>query len=155
MNVSVKFCVATLALVLVPSLAGAEEPPTRKGDTKGASVKERAHRRVKEGLLNPLVSQDSERSRFSRVVQPPRERRLRILQATTKKDKEGREFVPYEIDVSYGDEWHTDVAGCVYTKSGRIYVQRDDEYRPAEFLLGKDVPAVSGVCEVAAPRERA
>jgi len=66
-------------------------------------------------------------------------------------DKKGGAFVPFAIDVRFrDDEWHRDdVVGCVYQKSGAVYVKRGTEYRPAEFLLGKNVGAVPGVCETA------
>lgn len=145
MNLISKICISAAAFVLVTSNASAEGP----------SVKQWAQDRVQSGLVEPLKEREAERSGFSRVVQAPKERRLRILQTTVSKDKQGRAFVSYVVDVRYGDEWHDDISGCVYRGSGKIFVQRGDEYRPAEFLLGKNVKPVSGVCAAESPRGRA
>jgi len=90
--------------------------------------------------------------RFSRERPPPRETRVRVLQNTTSIDKSGRAFVPFAVDVRFGDEWQDDLAGCVYRGSGEIFVKRGDSYRPAAFLLGKNVEPVAGVCEAAKAR---
>lgn len=139
------FSLNLLLLALVPSLAGAEP-----------SAKESAKNRVNSGLLKALSQQDAERSRFSRVIQPPRERRLRLLSNAALYDEKGRAFFPYATDVRYGEEWHEGISGCVYYKSGQIFVRLDDEYRPVAFLLGEDVAPVKGVCtERKAPPPRA
>ena len=58
--------------------------------------------------------------------------------------------MPFAIDVRFGSDWHeNDVVGCVYTGSGSLFVKKGDAYRPAAFLLGKDVAPVAGVCEAA------
>ena len=145
MKLSLKPCLIVLTFALFPSIANADGPP----------VKQWAHERVNEGLVKPLAQHESERSRFSRAAMPPRERRLRILQTSVSRDKQGREFVRYEVDARFGDEWHSELAGCVYTKSGNILVQRGEEYRPADFLLGKNVKAVPGACESAPSSDRA
>lgn len=94
-----------------------------------------------------------EGSRFSRSRPPPRERRVRVIQATVSLDKGGRPFVPFAIDVRFGSEWHeNDIVGCVYRGSGKLFVKRGDQYRPAAFLLGKNADPVAGVCEAAPPR---
>jgi hypothetical protein len=91
-------------------------------------------------------------SRFSRERPPPRERRARITQAEVSVDKQGRAFVAFAVDVRFGDTWQqNDIVGCVYRNSGELYVKRGDEYRPAAIMLGKNVGAVSGVCEAAPP----
>ncbi|HET9958610.1 MAG TPA: hypothetical protein VFQ61_29155 [Polyangiaceae bacterium] len=72
------------------------------------------------------------------------------MQTTTSRDKKGREFVPFSIEVRYGNEWREDIAGCVY-KSGELFVKMGDEYRPAAILFGKAVEPVAGVCEAAPP----
>jgi hypothetical protein len=94
-----------------------------------------------------------EGSRFSRSRPPPRERRVRVVKATATDDKSGHPFVPFAIDVRFGTDWHeNDVVGCVYTGSGNLFVKKGDSYRPAAFLLGKDVGPVAGVCEAAPTR---
>lgn len=145
MKLCLKICLSTLAFALVPAVASAEKP----------TAKDRAYNRVDQGLVKPLKKREENRSGFSRVIQAPKERRLRILQTRMSRDKRGRTFLAYSIDVRYGDEWHDDIAGCVYTQSGNIYVQRGDEYRPHQFLLGKDVKPVAGVCQAAPRRDQA
>ena len=126
----------------VPSLAWADEP----------SLVTWARRRVEDGIVKPLASQED--GRFSRSRPPPRERRVRILQTAVSRDKEGLPFVAFAIDVRFGGEWHdNDILGCVYSGSGALFVKRGDAYRPAAFLLGKNVDPVPGVCE-AAPQAR-
>jgi hypothetical protein len=88
---------------------------------------------------------------------PPRERRVRALQTTASLDTRARSFVPFAIDVRFGSsEWRQgDITGCVYTKTGEIFVKVGDAYRPSAFLLGKDTGPVAGVCVAAAPRPSA
>jgi hypothetical protein len=132
---------SAFVLSSVPSLAWAAEP----------SLVEWARRRVEEGIVKPLA--DTEDDRFSRSRPPPKERRVRVTQASLSSDKLGRGFVPFAIDVRFGSDWRKDdIVGCVYRASGEIYVKRGDQYRPAAFLLGKNVGPVSGVCEAAPPR---
>ena len=105
-------------------------------------------RRVDEGLVKPLT--EKETSRFARVRPPPRERRVRATQASVAIDKSGRQFVPFAIDVRFGAEWHKDdIVGCAYRGRGELFVKRGDAYRPAAFLLGKNVEPVAGACEAA------
>ena len=61
--------------------------------------------------------------------------------------------MPFAIDVRFGkSEWHeNDIVGCVYRGSGALFVKVGDGYRPAAFLLGKEVDPVPGVCEAAPP----
>jgi len=100
--------------------------------------------------LKPLAEQ--EESRFARSRPPPRERRVRVTQATAISDKAGRSFVPFAVDVRFGSEWkENDIVGCAYRGSGELFVKRGDAYRPASFLLGKNVGPVPGVCEAAPP----
>jgi hypothetical protein len=133
------FC--AIVLPLVPSFASAGEP----------SIAEATQRRVEDGLVKPLAEFEKGTSRFSRARLPPRERRVRILASTTKPDIKGRAFVPFAIDVRYGNEWQeNDIVGCAYPKSGELFVKRGDVYRAAAFLFGKSADPAAGVCE--APR---
>jgi len=108
-------------------------------------------RRVTEGLVKPLAKQEGG-SRFSRGRPPPRERRVRALQTTASVDTRGQSFVPFSIDVRFDSEWSEDIAGCAYRGSGEIFVKSGDAYRPAAFLLGKNVGPVAGACEAAPAR---
>jgi hypothetical protein len=131
-----------LVLSSVPSLASADEP----------STVEWARRKVENGLVGPLAQQENHR--FSRARPAPRQRRVRVTSATTTVDKDGRSFLPFAIDVRFvSEEWRAnDIVGCVYTGKGDLFVKRGDSYRPAAFLLGKNVEPVTGVCEAAPAR---
>ena len=73
---------------------------------------------------------------------------MRVIEATTTPDKNGKHYVPFAIDVRFGgSEWHqNDIVGCAYTGSGELFVKRGDAYRPASFLLGKNAEPVADVC---------
>jgi hypothetical protein len=130
-----------LALVFVPSLASADEP----------SPVVKAQRRVEDGLVKPLAERVV--SKFSRSRPAPRERRARVTQAVPSRDKSGRAFMTFAVDVRFGEQWReNDITGCVYTASGELFVKSGDAYRPAAFLLGKNVEPVAGVCETAPAR---
>lgn len=109
-----------------------------------------ARSRIDEGLVRPLAQLQVRR--FSRARPAPIERRVRVLQSTTTLDKSGRAFVPFALDVRFGSDWREDIAGCVYKGAGEIFVKKGDAYRPAAFLLGKNVEPVAGVCEAAPAR---
>jgi hypothetical protein len=129
-------------LSFVPSLASADEP----------SLVEWAQQRVQAGILKPLAARDGG-SRFSRARPPPRERRVRVTQAALIRDKQGRDFVPFAVDVRFGSDWQQDdIVGCVYRASGSLFVKRGDAYFPAAFLTGKDVAPAAGVCQAAPAR---
>ncbi|MEN9581833.1 MAG: hypothetical protein RJA70_4842 [Pseudomonadota bacterium] len=128
-------------LTVVPSLALAEP------------LAQWAKQRVEQGLIQPLTQSEHKRSKFSRARMAPPQRRVRILQTTYSTDKKGHKFVPFAVDAGYGSEWRNDdIVGCVYQGSADLFVQVGDEYRPAQFLLGKEADAVPGACE-AAPSE--
>lgn len=129
-------------LSVVPSLATAAEP----------SLVEWTQRRVETGLLQPLAERSS--SRFTRSRPPPRERRVRVDQATPSRDKQGREFVAFSVDVRFGNgEWQRDdIVGCAYRASGNLFIQRGEAYFPAALLLGKKVDALPGACQAVAAR---
>ncbi|HEX6276426.1 MAG TPA: hypothetical protein VFZ53_25470 [Polyangiaceae bacterium] len=135
-----RLLLSSCALALfVPSLALGGEP----------SLASWVQRRVGDGLVKPLAKHEESGSRFSRSRPPPRERRVRALQTTASVDKRDRPFVPFAVDVRFGSgEWRDgDILGCVYRSSGDIFVKVGEEYRPAAFLLGKDLGPVAGACE--------
>jgi len=129
------YCV--FVLCFVPSLATADEP----------SLVEWTQRRVEAGLLQPLAERTT--SRFSRARPPPRERRVRVTQSTASRDKQGRDFVPFSVDVRFGTgEWQRDdIVGCAYRASGNLFIQRGEAYFPAAVLLGKKFDALPGACQ--------
>jgi hypothetical protein len=135
-------CGLAVSLFLVPSVGSADE-------SIAAAVK----RRVEEGLVKPLADKEKERGRFSRARLPPRERRVRITQATATLDRSGREYLAFAVDVRFGEEWReNDIVGCAYAKTGALFVKRGEEYRPAEILLGQNLEPVPGVCVQAKDR---
>ncbi len=135
----------------IPSLAPADEPAAITADE--ATITERARVRVETGLVRKLAEREKERSRFSRARPAPIERRVRITNPTMSTDPSGRAFFPFAIDVRFGSDWtENDQVGCVYTSKGDIFVKSGDEYRPGAFLLGKNVDAVTGVCEAPIPQ---
>ncbi len=129
-----------LVISLVTSFAAAEP-----------SLVEWAKQRVENGLVKPLAQQEDGRSKFSRERPPPRARRVRVLSDTVTRDKAGRNFVSFAVDVQFAGEWKEDIVGCVYQGSGSLFVKRGDAYRPAEFLLGKKADPVPNVCQAAPP----
>jgi hypothetical protein len=134
------WCVCVLSFV--PTLAGADEP----------SIVDWAQQRVAAGLVKPLAERAG--SRFSRSRPPPRERRVRVTQANLSRDKQGRDFVSFSVDVRFGSgNWQRDdIVGCAYRASGNLFVKLGDAYFPAALLLGKKVDPAPGVCEAAAAR---
>ena len=129
-----------LSLSFVPALASAEP-----------SLAEWAQRRVETVIVKPLAERVT--SRFSRSRPPPRERRVRITEAALTRDKQGRDFVPFAVDVRFGGDWQeNDITGCVYRASGTLFVKSGDAYFPAALLFGKNVEPVVGVCEAAPAR---
>jgi hypothetical protein len=132
--------VCAFVLSVIPSLASADE--SLVGWARGC---------VERGIVNPLSEREHRTSIFSRARPAPRERRIRVLQATAIKDKSGRGFVPFAVDIRFtGGDWETDdIVGCVYAGKGDLYVKRGDGYRPAEFLFGKNADVVAGACEAA------
>jgi hypothetical protein len=130
------------ALSFVPSLATADEP----------SLVEWTRQRVEAGIVKPLAERAG--SRFSRSRPPPRERRIRVTQATLSRDTQGREFVPFAVDVRFGaGDWQeNDIVGCAYRSSSSLFVQQGDAYLPAAILLGKKVDPVAGACQSAPAR---
>ena len=129
------------ALSFGPQLAWAADP----------SLVAWAQQRVQLAIVQPLAAQSSHR--FSRARPAPRERRVRVTQATLSRDKQGLAFVPFAVDVRFGGDWQqNDLVGCAYRATGSLFVKRGDAYFPATFLFGKAVDAVPGVCEAAPAR---
>ena len=78
---------------------------------------------------------------------------MRVPQTTLSRDAQGREFVPFAVDIRYGKgKWQTDTVGCAYRTSGNLFVKIGDAYYPAVLLLGKQVDPVAAVCQSAAAR---
>jgi hypothetical protein len=78
---------------------------------------------------------------------------VRVTESKGTLDKSGRPFVPFAVDVRFGSDWHeNDIVGCAYMGSGDLFVKKGESYRPAAFLLGKNVESAPGACEAAPAR---
>ena len=134
-----------LLSALHASTASADEP----------SLAAWAMNRVQLEVVRAIDIRDSRSSRFSRARPVPRQRRVRIVRASTVRDQLGRQFIRFAIDVRFGaSNWKTDdVVGCIYTPAGDVYVKSGGVYRPAAFLEGKRVAVVPGACRAASARD--
>ncbi|HKA87618.1 MAG TPA: hypothetical protein VKE22_08130, partial [Haliangiales bacterium] len=132
------FAFATFAPTLLASPAAAEEP--HAADAKSAAAV------VQRVLIRPLAAKEDDQSRFSRARLPAQERRVRV-DGETHVDASGKEYLTFAVDARHGllpansDEgWRRDaITGCVYVDGGDVFVKSGDKYRPAAFLLGKNV----------------
>jgi hypothetical protein len=136
--------------ILAPSAMAEGEPAA--SDAKGAAAV------VQRVLIQPLASKESDQSRFSRARMPAQERRVRVLDEQAGTDSAGAAFYTFAVDARHGiagDAWRrATITGCVYA-TGEVYVKSGDRYRPAAFLLGKNLKPVdehfcqAGAAEVA------
>ena len=136
-----------------PTAASGSSPEVKTAEAKSAVAL------VSHDLVQPLAANDDKRGRFSRARLPPQERRVRILDDKPRKDAEGVAFMRFSIDARFGygqagrDEaqWSRDtITGCVYLERSQVFVKKGDSYRPAAFLLGKNVKAAAeSTCEPA------
>lgn len=138
-----------VAMLLASQVALAETNPM----VPAASTADvRAVRLVEHGLVQPLAKKEQSRSRFSRARLPPSQRRVRALDSRPRRDAHGDAFVRFAIDERHGisasAKWQQDtITGCVYLAGGKVFVKKGDEFRPAEFLLGKYRKAAgSAIC---------
>lgn len=129
--------------------ASAEEP--HAVDAKAATAV------VQRVLIKPLAAKEDDQSRFSRARLPAQQRRVR-LDGELHKDAGGNSFVTFAVDARHGvvaanDEssWRRDaITGCVYVDRGEVFVKSGDRFRPAAFLLGKNLkPAAEQTCQEA------
>jgi hypothetical protein len=143
-----------LALLLFCRTAFAE-PTAASGsppDAKTAQAKT-AQALVGRELIQPLAARESQRSKFSRASLPAQARRVRILDEQPSKDALGNAFVRFAVDAHHGfaapvagdgSEWQlATITGCAYLDRSQVFVKKGDEYRPAAFLLGKNVKAAA------------
>ncbi len=129
------------------------EPTAASGsppDAKSAEAKT-AQGLVSRELIQPLAARESSRGKFSRASLPPQARRVRILDDQPQKDALGNAFVRFAVDAHHGfaaadDEsrWQlAAITGCAYLDRSQVFVKRGDQYRPAAFLLGKNLKAAA------------
>lgn len=143
-----------LALLLCSHTTFAEPASGAAPEAKTARTAEAnaAEALVGRDLVQPLAAKEENASRFSRARLPPQDRRVRILDDHASKDGQGLAFVRFSIDARRGyhaaadDEssWRRDsITGCVYLERSQVFVKKGDQYRPAAFLLGKNVKAAA------------
>ena len=109
---------------------------------------------VQRDLIAPLAVKERDQSKFSRARLPASERRVRVDEQP-KKDASGAVFYSFAVDARHGfgdGDWLLGtVTGCVYVDRGAVLVKSGDHYRPAAFLLGKNLkPVADTMCQVAA-----
>jgi hypothetical protein len=109
-------------------VANASDPPASAKTT------------VERALTEPLGRRETTRSRFSRAAIPARTRTVRILDESPHRDVRGSEFFAFSIDERRG--WQQVLAkdaltGCVYPKSGDVFVKRGGSHYPVGLLLGR------------------
>ncbi len=132
-----------------------ESDPSKSADVNPAPSKEvqAAQAVVDTKLLTPLAQKESARIRFSRAARPMSVMRVRVSDPQSKKDSSGHVYMTFAVDSCRGylrDDncWQKSyIAGCVYPKSGQVYVQRGNLYFPAEILLGQKAEATANVCQ--------
>jgi hypothetical protein len=140
-----------------PAAAGDSPPDAKNPQAKTAQAL------VSRDLIQPLAAKESKRSRFSRASLPVQARRVRILDEQPSKDAQGIAFVRFAVDARHGfrapgdddpSGWRlATIVGCVYPDRSQIFVKKGEEYRPAAFLLGKDVKAAAETtCQPAQPQ---
>lgn len=91
-------------------------------------------------------------------MQPPSERRVRILDKNPQRDSVGEPFVRFAVDSRDGWDdsndahWnHAVITGCAYPERGQVFVKRGTAFHPATAALGKKTkPAPSLTCMPAA-----
>jgi hypothetical protein len=130
-----------------PTAASGSPPEAKTAQAKTAQAL------VSRELTQPLAAKESQRSRFSRAAAPQRQLRVRILDEQPSKDAQGIAFVRFAVDARYGfrapgdddgSGWRLDTfVGCAYPDRSQVFVKKGDEYRPAAFLLGKNVKAAA------------
>ena len=95
---------------------------------------------VERVLTQPLAQREATQSRFSRAAIPARTRTVRIVDASAHRDSRGSEFIAFSIDEQRGRQHVLSkdaLTGCVYPKSGEVFVKRGASHYPAWLLLGK------------------
>ena len=131
-----------------PAPAPAEAEAHKPADTAKPSA-DAAKALVEKKVVAPLQKAESRRSKFSRAMPVPVTRRVRVIDTTPQVDARGAEFVRFAVDERRRD-WVADrVQGCVYVKTGKVFVQRGDDFKAPRVLRGKKARAQPVVCRAA------
>ena len=154
-----KLNIASIAILLISSAAtlqAAEQQNAAEKVEKSPTIIA-AEKAIQANLLLPLKNTEKDLSPFSRRAIPPKERRIRTLALETSNDNQGSAFVPFAVDDLFGtfnidgkatSEWSKNaITGCVYPKTGEVFIARGKEFYPAALLLGKRKKAAqSHIC---------
>jgi hypothetical protein len=153
-----------LALLLFSHTTFAE-PTAASGSPPAANTAQArtAEALVSRELTQPLAAKESKHSKFSRAAMPAAERRIRILDEQATQDAAGNRFVRFAVDARHGffgpgedddSRWQlATITGCAYLDRSQVFVKKGDEYRPAAFLLGKNVKAAAATtCQPVQPQ---
>lgn len=130
-------CTLSTIFGLTASVAHAADPSVPATSATSATSAKAA---VEKALTQPLAEREAERSRFSRAAIPARQRTVRIVDPSAHLDLRGAEFIAFTIDEQRGRQHVLSkdaLTGCVYPKSGAVFVKRGDAHYPAGLLLGK------------------
>jgi hypothetical protein len=127
MNTTV-ICALSAIFGLTASVAHASDPAALAKTT------------VEKALTQPLADREGRGSRFSRISPAALRRTVRIVDPSAHRDARRSEFFAFSIDEQHG--WQPVLSkdvftGCVYPKSGEVFVKRGDAHYPAGLLLGK------------------
>jgi hypothetical protein len=130
-----------------PTAASGSSPEVKSAEAKSAVAL------VSHDLIQPFAAQQEKQGRFTRGRLPAAAHRVRILDEKQRTDTAGVAFLRFAVDSRYGffepthdDEsrWNRDtITGCVYLERNQVFVKKGDGYRPAAFLLGKNVKAAA------------
>lgn len=142
-----------------PTAADGSSPAVKSAEIQAAEAL------VSRELIQPLAAKESSRTRFSRARLPAQERRVRILDEQPRMDAQGRAFVRFAVDARHGyratdddaeSHWRrATITGCAYLDRDQVFVSKGGEYRPAAFLLGKNLKAAARSTCQAEPTELA
>jgi len=135
---------------LCASVALAEAP------VDASKLQEGATALVNKQIVQPLKRSEAKRKRFSRDPEPPKSRRVRVLDAEAQTDAHGEQFVRFAVDALFRWEedgkWTEDVyVGCVYLEQRAVFVQQESGYTPASRALMGEDDARLDVCRAAPP----
>jgi hypothetical protein len=132
-----------------PTAADVGAPKAKIAEVQSAEAKT-ALALVSRDLIEPLAVKETNQSKFSRASMPAQARRVRILDEQPRMDARGVAFVRFAVDARHGylpegdANWRKDaITGCVYLERSQIFIKKGDQFRPAAFLLGKNLKAAA------------
>jgi len=141
-------------------ISAASTAPQATEAAKLAPEKTAAQKVVESTLVEPMDRKDLRRSKFSRSMRAPVERRVRLLDQSPRKDSKGELFLTFAIDSRHGwivledekadkERWILgSITGCVYPDSKAVFIDRGEAKYPGGLLLGKRVKqAEKHVCK--------